>query len=100
MSQGCYCTEALLNPSSILGGNVGTGIAVALKQAMTPEFRTYQQQVVANCKALSAALTSLGYHVVTGKKIIPSGTISTPCEVYFQVNVLWCLLQSMQGSLG
>lgn len=72
--QGCCCTEALLNPSSILG----TGIAVALKQAMTPEFKTYQQQVVANCKALSAALTSLGYHVVTGKKITLSGTISTP----------------------
>ncbi|ETE72452.1 Serine hydroxymethyltransferase, cytosolic, partial [Ophiophagus hannah] len=49
-----------------LFGGVGTGIAVALKQAMTPEFKTYQQQVVANCKALSAALTSLGYHVVTG----------------------------------
>ncbi|KAL7979368.1 hypothetical protein Chor_015392 [Crotalus horridus] len=58
--------EALLNPSSTLGGNVGTGIAVALKQAMTPEFKTYQQQVVANCKALSAALISSGYHVVTG----------------------------------
>lgn len=60
---------------------------MALKQAMTPEFKTYQQQVVANCKALSAALISSGYHVVTGKETIPSGTISTPCEVCFQVNV-------------
>ncbi|XP_074866368.1 serine hydroxymethyltransferase, cytosolic [Carettochelys insculpta] len=42
------------------------GIAVTLKQAMTPEFRAYQQQVVANCKALSAAMIDLGYHVVTG----------------------------------
>lgn len=43
------------------------GIAVALRQAMTPEFKAYQQQVVANCKALSAALMELGYDIVTGE---------------------------------
>lgn len=43
------------------------GIAVALRQAMTPEFKAYQQQVVANCKALSAALIELGYDIVTGE---------------------------------
>nr|KAF6274255.1 serine hydroxymethyltransferase 1 [Myotis myotis] len=42
------------------------GVAVALKQAMTPEFRVYQQQVVANCRALAEALTELGYKIVTG----------------------------------
>lgn len=42
------------------------GVAVALKQAMTPEFRVYQQQVVANCRALAKALTELGYKIVTG----------------------------------
>uniref|UniRef100_A0A8C3W2Y0 Serine hydroxymethyltransferase n=1 Tax=Catagonus wagneri TaxID=51154 RepID=A0A8C3W2Y0_9CETA len=42
------------------------GVAVALKQAMTPEFRVYQQQVVANCRALARTLTGLGYKVVTG----------------------------------
>ncbi|XP_075575486.1 serine hydroxymethyltransferase, cytosolic isoform X2 [Pelecanus crispus] len=42
------------------------GIAVALRQAMTPEFKAYQQQVVANCKALSSALMELGYNIVTG----------------------------------
>ncbi|XP_044512769.1 serine hydroxymethyltransferase, cytosolic-like isoform X2 [Gracilinanus agilis] len=41
-------------------------LAVALKQALTPEFKAYQQQVVANCRALSAALMELGYHIVTG----------------------------------
>lgn len=40
---------------------------MALKQAMTPEFRVYQRQVVANCKALAAALLGMGYHIVTGK---------------------------------
>ena len=42
------------------------GVAVALKQAMTPEFRAYQRQVVANCRALAEALMGLGYRVVTG----------------------------------
>ena len=33
---------------------------------MTPEFRAYQRQVVANCRALAEALMGLGYRVVTG----------------------------------
>lgn len=41
---------------------------MALRQAMTPEFKAYQQQVVANCRALSAALMELGYDIVTGKE--------------------------------
>lgn len=47
--------------------SVPAGIAVALRQAMTPEFKAYQQQVVANCRALAAALMELGYDIVTGK---------------------------------
>lgn len=43
------------------------GVAVALQQAMTPEFKAYQQQVVVNCKVLSTALTELGYDIVTGE---------------------------------
>lgn len=39
---------------------------MALKQAMTPEFRVYQHQVVANCRALAETLMELGYKVVTG----------------------------------
>nr|KAF6398740.1 serine hydroxymethyltransferase 1 [Molossus molossus] len=42
------------------------GIAVALKQALTPEFRLYQRQVVANCRALAQTLMELGYKIVTG----------------------------------
>lgn len=53
---------------SILSPNrcLPAGVAVALKQAMTPEFRMYQQQVVANCRALAEALMALGYKIVTG----------------------------------
>uniref|UniRef100_A0A8C1RQD0 Serine hydroxymethyltransferase n=1 Tax=Cyprinus carpio TaxID=7962 RepID=A0A8C1RQD0_CYPCA len=42
------------------------GVAVALKQALTSEFKTYQLQVLANCRALAATLMEKGYKVVTG----------------------------------
>jgi len=40
-------------------------LAVALKYAASPEFKVYQQQVVANCRALAARLMSHGYKIVT-----------------------------------
>jgi glycine hydroxymethyltransferase len=40
--------------------------AVCLKEAAEPEFRDYQKQVVANASALAAALTKLGFRIVTG----------------------------------
>jgi glycine hydroxymethyltransferase len=41
-------------------------IAVALKEASAPSFRAYAAQVVANAKALAAALTERGYDLVSG----------------------------------
>ena len=41
-------------------------IAVALHEAATPEFRAYAHQVVANSRALAAALTERGYSLVSG----------------------------------
>jgi glycine hydroxymethyltransferase len=41
-------------------------IAVALREAAQPGFRTYAQQVVANGKALAAALLERGYSLVSG----------------------------------
>jgi glycine hydroxymethyltransferase len=41
-------------------------IAVALKEASEPDFRTYAHQIVANSKALAAALTERGYSLVSG----------------------------------
>ncbi len=40
--------------------------AVALKEAMSPEFKTYQTQVIANAKALAQAMTRLGWRIVSG----------------------------------
>jgi glycine hydroxymethyltransferase len=42
------------------------GLCVALKQAMTAEFKDYQRQVVANAQALCGRLQSHGYSVVSG----------------------------------
>lgn len=42
------------------------GVATAMKQAMTPEFRQYQQQIVSNAKRLCEALSNLGHKIVTG----------------------------------
>lgn len=41
-------------------------IAVALGEAARPEFRTYAAQIVANAKALAAALLERGFTLVTG----------------------------------
>jgi glycine hydroxymethyltransferase len=42
------------------------GIAVALREAAQPSFRTYAAQVVANAAALASALTELGYDLISG----------------------------------
>jgi glycine/serine hydroxymethyltransferase len=56
-------------PSLLQGGphnhTIG-GLAVALKQAASPAFKEYQQQVVANCRALADRLMQLGYTLVSG----------------------------------
>lgn len=41
-----------------------TALAVALKQATTPEFKQYQQQVIKNAKALEIEFKRLGYKLV------------------------------------
>ena len=40
--------------------------AVALKEAMQPEFRTYCKQIVANAAALSAGMSKRGWRIVSG----------------------------------
>jgi glycine hydroxymethyltransferase len=43
-----------------------TALAVALKQAQTPEFKQYQEQVIKNAKSLEHEFKGLGYTLVTG----------------------------------
>jgi glycine hydroxymethyltransferase len=40
--------------------------AVAFKEALTPEFRTYQGQIIANSRRLAGRLTELGFRIVSG----------------------------------
>ena len=40
--------------------------AVALHEALQPEFKVYQQQIVNNAKALAAAFTEQGFRLVSG----------------------------------
>ena len=40
--------------------------AVALKEALSPEFKLYQQQIVRNAKALAGALMEKGFRLISG----------------------------------
>lgn len=44
-----------------------TGLAVALKQALQPEFKDYGKKVVANAKVMAKAFMDKGYAIATGK---------------------------------
>ena len=64
--------EKALN-SSVFPGNQGGPLmhviaakAVALLEASQPAFRSYQQQVVKNARALAAGLSSRGFRLVSG----------------------------------
>jgi glycine hydroxymethyltransferase len=47
--------------------HVIAGKAVAFKEALEPEFKTYQQQVVKNADALAKALIERGLRIVSGR---------------------------------
>ncbi|HXA48167.1 MAG TPA: serine hydroxymethyltransferase, partial [Burkholderiaceae bacterium] len=47
--------------------HVIAGKAVAFKEALTPEFKEYQQQVVKNADALAKALIARGLRIVSGR---------------------------------
>jgi len=40
--------------------------AVAFKEALSPEFKQYQKQIIANAKAMAQALAAKGFRIVTG----------------------------------
>ncbi len=40
--------------------------AVALKQAMTPEFKEYQRQIIVNAKHMAQRMSDLGFRIVSG----------------------------------
>ncbi len=69
----CKEEHAKAIDSAVFPGNQGGPLmhviaakAVCFAEAAKPDFLTYQQQVVANSKALAAALTGHGFHLVSG----------------------------------
>lgn len=46
--------------------HITAGIAVALKEASTKEFKKYSKQVISNAKTLSQELSKMGYKIVSG----------------------------------
>ena len=42
------------------------GVAIALKEAMTPSFKKYAKQVVKNAKTLAKQLEKFGWHIISG----------------------------------
>ncbi|EGD03174.1 serine hydroxymethyltransferase, partial [Burkholderia sp. TJI49] len=40
--------------------------AVAFREALSPEFRVYQQQVVTNARAMAAVFVERGYDIISG----------------------------------
>lgn len=70
-----FCRPALARKvdSAVFPGMQGgplehviAGKAVAAEEALTPAYRTYIHNVVANCKAMAETFTAMGYQVVTG----------------------------------
>ena len=70
-----FCRPALAKKvdSAVFPGMQGgplehviAGKAVAAEEALTPAYRTYIHNVVANCKAMAETFTAMGYHVVAG----------------------------------
>ena len=69
----CREEHAKAIDSAVFPGNQGGPLmhviaakALCFAEAGKPEFKTYQQQVVANSKALAEALTGHGFHLVSG----------------------------------
>jgi glycine hydroxymethyltransferase len=69
------CKQSLAKSvdSSVFPGNQGGPLmhviaakAVAFKEALSPEFKVYQQQILKNAKALSAGLLKRGFRLVSG----------------------------------
>jgi len=69
----CRAQYAKAIDSALFPGNQGGPLmhiiaakAVCFKEAMSPAFKEYQRQVVANARALAKTLAGLGYRIVSG----------------------------------
>jgi glycine hydroxymethyltransferase len=66
MGESTYCLVCVSQLTITIYLYALIAVGVALKEASSPQFKQYQQQVVANAKALCAALQKYGYTIVSG----------------------------------
>ncbi|XP_035384719.1 serine hydroxymethyltransferase, cytosolic isoform X1 [Electrophorus electricus] len=106
-----YNLESLINQAVFPGLQGGphnhaiAGVAVALKQALTSEFKVYQTQVLANCRALADALLEKSYKVVTGGSdnhlilvdLRPNGTDGGRAEKVLEACAIACNKNTCPG---
>ncbi|KAH9368641.1 hypothetical protein HPB48_004660 [Haemaphysalis longicornis] len=72
-------------------------VAVALKQATTPEFRAYQEQVLKNAKAMVTALVERGYTVVSGNGRLVAQTTTFCSWILRPKGLDWARLESVMN---
>ncbi|XP_064870881.1 serine hydroxymethyltransferase, cytosolic-like, partial [Oncorhynchus nerka] len=106
-----YNLESLINQAVFPGLQGGphnhaiAGVAVALKQALTPEFKAYQYQVLSNCRAMANALINHGYKIVTGGSdnhlilldLRPNGTDGGRAEKVLEAAAIACNKNTCPG---
>ncbi|KAH1025234.1 serine hydroxymethyltransferase isoform X1 [Dendroctonus ponderosae] len=85
--------------------NAIAAIATTFKQASTPEFKEYAQQIINNAKQLSESLQSKGYKVVTGGTEVhmllldlrPSGISGAKAEYILEEVSIACNKNTVPG---
>jgi hypothetical protein len=80
----CSCCCCPFHPAGLQGGphnHTISGLACALKQAATAEFKQYQQQVLANSTALADGLAKRGFSLVSGEAGVVTCYFAVTCCV-------------------
>ena len=74
-----------------------SAVAVALKQANTPDFKSYQQQVLANAKVMAKGMMDRGYTIVSGKehRLSPVRIGEVVLSLYIDEIVLYLFIGKM-----
>jgi len=85
--------------------NTIAGVAVALKEAMTPEFKAYQKQILINVQVLVTELVKLGYKIVSGGSdnhlclvdCVDKGIDGARAQVVLDACAIYCNKNSVGG---
>lgn len=85
-----------------------TALAVALAQAKSPEFKTYQAQVLKNNKAMANALAAKGYQLVSGGSdnhlilidLRPKGVNGAKAEKILELANIACNKNTVPGDVS